>query len=56
MNSRPMIFTVPTERVTSSSAASMRGATATMALLPQIAVPTPIRSEVFDHKPSRRPI
>ena len=23
--------------------------------LPQIAVPTPIRSEVFDHKPSRRP-
>ena len=51
-----MTLTVPTESVTSSSAASISGATATMALLPQMAVPAPMSSAVFGHKPNRRPL
>src|SRR5438445_13712527 len=55
ISSRPITFTVPTESVTSSSAASISGATATIALLPQIAVPAPISSDVFGQGPNRRP-
>ena len=51
---RPIRLTVATVRTSSSSSASIRGAVAMIALLPQIAVPTPKSSCVFRDRPRAR--
>src|SRR6266849_5920642 len=47
MNKRPRILTVPMASSMSWSSAWISGATATMALVPQIAVPAPIKMAVL---------
>ena len=47
---------VPMESIRSSSSASTSGATATMALVPQMAVPAPMSMRVRCRTPSARPI
>ena len=49
------MLTVPTARVMSSSSASMSGAAATIALVPQMAVPAPMSTAVFGQTPNNRP-
>ena len=51
INTRPRTLIAPTDSITSRSSASMSGATATIALLPQIAVPAPNKTLVRGHNP-----
>src|ERR1035438_1954048 len=50
----PRMLTVPMEIIRSLSSASISGATATIALVPQMAVPAPISSPVRGKRPNHR--